>query len=313
MADGSQNNANSFPVVEEWPSIEEDESLEVVQLSTTPSASSDDVGQKAYGKTASRPKQTIRDMAASCFLAAFIISCVGWVCLFSMMATHTDLAREKVYPAFQSKYFPDKEGARLFTYAGVLYCIAGTVSLAFLWRGVRLPRPPPWLVRHIRLFVPFVKRNIILNATVLEGMLIFLFLFVQVATIWFRVSKRFEVEYWATERVWFEVSKTLGKTAALTMTVLLLPIAKSCFCWDLLNFHFERVIKFHRWLAWFLVVVVFAHGLTAVVALIMTGQFKNCMWPSSDCEKPGGWDTWGGLETSRICKSCLHFAFSISY
>eukprot|EP00978_Attheya_sp_CCMP212_P025586 scaffold82536_cov57-Attheya_sp.AAC.5 len=153
----------------------------------------------------------------------FIFATLTWVCLWTPLAAHTDIARNKIYPAFESKYFEGKSGARVFTYLGVFYLMAGTVSLLFLATGMRLPKLTPLMI----------------------------------ATIVTRAEKRFEPYWfsdWPAEKVWYHVAKTLGKTSALTLMVLVIPVAKSCFWWDLFNFKFERAIKMHRFLAWFLVV-----------------------------------------------------------
>jgi len=258
-------------------------------------------------------KPNVVKSVASWLLAAFIASCVAWVCLWSILAAHTEVARENIYPNLFSG-FPgmqgdgnsssqkvQRDGARLFTYLCCLYWFPGTVALACLWQGIGLPRFSKWMVRHVRLVNPFSSRKkCCCRMTHFEIILAGLFLVVQVATYTTRWLKRFEVEYWENERVWYEVSKTFGKAAALTLVVLFLPVSKSCFWWRLLNFHFERVVIWHKWLAWFLVIIVILHATTAIVPLVKTGQFKNCMWFNSNCQKPGGWENWRGEEISSI-------------
>jgi predicted ferric reductase len=138
--------------------------------------------------------------------------------------------------------------------------------------------------------------------TVLDVGVLTIFVAVQVAAIITRVEKKFHNDWdlsWGSDKLWYEVTKSLGKTAALTILFLFLPICKSCFYLDLFNLRFERAVKFHRWLAWFLVFVVVVHAAAAVTSLALAGQFRNCMWPSDSCAKPGWFGTYLGLETSR--------------
>jgi predicted ferric reductase len=228
-------------------------------------------------------------------LASLVAVSIGWVMLWTTLATHTGVTRETIYPALESKYFNQYSGARMFTYLGIFYLFLGTVSYAALMAGIRMPKPSPSLVQVFHAPIPFTHWDL----TLLEAGAFMLFCALLVATFLARVFNRFEFGYWPSERYVYEVAKTFGKTIALILMVLLFPVSKSCFWWDLFNFQFERVLKFHRWLAWLMVWVVIIHASTAIASLIMVNQFKACMWPNDDCEKPGGWDNWDGLEASR--------------
>ena len=94
-----------------------------------------------------------------------------------------------MYPALESTYFPDKEGARALFYLGGIYLIPGVLSLAFLWGGFRLPRLPPALV------VPFRLPLSGDSATIMELLAVAVFLSVQIATIATRVELKFKPSY----------------------------------------------------------------------------------------------------------------------
>jgi hypothetical protein len=95
---------------------------------------------------------------------------------------------------------------------------------------------------------------------------------VKIAAIITRVENKLDDDWlkvWDAAKLWYEVTNTLGKTAAIAVVfLLLLPISKCCFWLDLCNLKFERSAKFHRWLAWFLVAVVAMHASTAIASLL---------------------------------------------
>jgi predicted ferric reductase len=226
-------------------------------------------------------------------LSMIVLASISWVILFSTLATHSDAIRDTIYPAMQTKYFDEKSGALVFTYLVVFYLFSGTVTYCSLYFGIRIPKPSPWLVRTLR-----VSKHS--SPTFIEAGAFATFCITLVATCVARIMQRFEFGYWPPERYIYEVSKTLGKAIALTLLVLLFPISKKCFWWDLFNFQFERAVKLHRWLAWLLVWLVILHAITAIAALFMVEQFQTCMLPNENCEKPGGWGNWDGLEISRV-------------
>lgn len=231
---------------------------------------------------------------AGWLLGTIVAASIGWVCLFTTLSTHSDVNRDHVYEAFETKYFPEKAGARVFTYIGVFYLWLGTLTYAFLHAGFRLPKPTYHLVRQYR--VPLLHCNV----SMLELLAVAFYVSVQIATVLARVFQRFELPWWPTERVWYEVSKCFGKLLAFTILIILFPISKNCFWWDLFNFQFERAVKLHRWVAWSMVWLVAIHAVTAIVPLVMTGEFKHCMLSNEDCQKPGGWGTYQGLRTSKV-------------
>jgi hypothetical protein len=219
-------------------------------------------------------------------LFLFIAATLSWVALWTVLSAHTEVARKVIYPFFSSEYFPDKTGARVFTYLGVFYLLAGAVSLLALYMGVRLPKFNWHLLRSFHMLGDYW--------TLGDMLPIIAFLATQMATVITRATGRFYEDWdpeWSAAKLSYEVTKTLGKTAAITILFLFIPITKSSFWLALFNTKFERAIKFHRLLAWFLVIVVVAHATTAVTSLILSGQFGNCMWPSADCENPG--NDWG--------------------
>lgn len=149
----------------------------------------------------------------------------------------------------------------------------------FLCLGVRLPKPSKILLRSFR--VPVFGGTF----TRLEALALFFFIAVQIATFAVRIHRKYEVN-WPEAEKWYEVSKTLGKTVAISFVILLLPVSKSCFWWDLFNIKFERAVKFHTWLSWFTCVVVLAHTATSFASFIISKQFVACMIPSEDCTGP---------------------------
>lgn len=233
-------------------------------------------------------------MRAIQWLLAFLIfSILAWVFLFTILSNHTDVARDKIYVGLESKYFEDKTGARVFTYLGVFYLVAGVVTLSFLSLGVRLPNPTATMVRKFRL--PFTGSY----WSILDLSALSLFFCVLIAVVITRAVEKFNDYYdWPADKMWYEVSKTLGKTAAITLLFLFIPVSKSCFWLDLFNCKFERALNFHRILAWCFVWLVVAHGTAAIISLGLAGQFKNCMWPSDSCAKPSV--TFASHKTSRL-------------
>lgn len=152
-----------------------------------------------------------------------IAASVMWVCLFTVLATHTDAMREKIYSAFETKYFPEKAGARVFTYIGVFYLWLGTVAYGLLHFGVRFSKPSYQLVRTHQ--VPLLRCNI----SRLEACVVAVFISTQIATMLARVLNRFEIPWWSTERIWYEVCKTIGKLLAFSILVILFPVSRIVF------------------------------------------------------------------------------------
>ena len=206
-------------------------------------------------------------------LALFIFATLFWVSLWTILAAHTDIARDKIYPALESSYFPDKAGARIFIYFGLFYIVAGAVILAFLSQGIHLPKPT---YRQVALYK--LKGTGEYWSTQ-EIFALAIFVIVQIITIAIRADLKFNAE-WPWDKTWYQVCKTLGKTAALTLAVFLLPICKNCFWLDIFGISFERSVKFHRLLSWFLVLVVCVHAAAAMTSLILKGEFSSCMQPS---------------------------------
>ena len=247
-----------------------------------------------FDSNISKETNSKRNPWRECVLAAVLALSFGWVCVYTAMSTHTDAMRFEIYPALDSTYFTEKAGARIFAYLGVFYLWLAFVCYAAMQKGIQLPKPTLTMVRTYQ--VPWTNCTV----SVIEAMAVFLFLVLLTATFVARVVNRFEFGYWPSERYVYEVAKTLGKTIALILMFILFPVSKKCFWCDMFNFQFERAIKFHRWLAWLLVWAVIIHAVIAIASLIMVDQFKNCMWPNEECEKPGGWENWEGLKTSRI-------------
>ena len=294
---------------------------------TTTTTTTTQLETQTQKKKKKKKTTTERSPFLNWLLAAFTVGVLSWIVIFNVAGAHTNVGRYKIYPAFQSKYFDDdKSGARIFTFLGLYYIIAGTVILSCLaYGGIDLPKPRPlWLVSTTRP-VRWCSSVRCCNTssrrrsgegnggsssssttywTVLELIMIFMFVSMQIAVVITRgVNKYYNdwVPTWDAAKLWYEVTKTLGKTCAITMLFLFIPISKSCFWLDLFNLKFERAVKFHRWLAWFLVWVVLIHAACAVASLVSAGQFRTCMWPSKNCENPGqAWGTYRSLETSRL-------------
>jgi ferric-chelate reductase len=258
----------------------------------------EDATKQHSAPNSTKQRESVIRSVLNWLLAAFVFAVLAWIGTFNIMSAHTNFFRYKIYPAFESTYFENKAGARVFTFLGLYYMTAGAVVLCCLARGIHLPKPSPFMVRSLRL--PLTGEY----WTVLEVCILALFMGVQIAVIITRgVNKYYEdwVPTWDAAKLWYEVTKTLGKTCAITMLFLFIPVSKSCFWLDVFNLKFERAVKFHRWLAWFLVTVVVVHAACAVASLVAAGQFKTCMWPSQECENPGrAWGTYESLATSRL-------------
>ena len=255
-----------------------------------------DTAQRAQGtrdNIANEPSNRT-SVLAQYGLAFLVISAVGWVCLFTVLSTHTQVSREHIYKELETKYFSEKAGARVFSYTVILYLLVGSLTYLALLKDIRLPKPSFAMIRSYQ--IPLLPDSI----TPLELFLVFLVVSTQIASFLARTTQRFDLQYWPTERVWYEISKNFGKMAALSLMLLLIPVSKTTFWLDLFNFQFERAIKLHRWIAWWLVLIVCAHAVTAIVSLVIAGNFKACMWPNENCHKPGGYETYLGLQTSRI-------------
>ena len=281
---GSSRQAKKDPVISATNDLESN-TVGVVDLVSSDQDSTSKMAQPPYNRAS---------MLAQGSLACLVAIAVGWVFLFSVLSSHTQIAREEIYEEFETKYFDEKAGAWVFSYMVVFYLILGSVTYLALMQHVRLPKPSFAMIRSYH--IPYSPDTI----TPLELALVFLVIATQFATFLARVIQRFDTEYWPSERVWYELSKNFGKMAAFSLMLLIIPVSKTSFWLDLFNFQFERAIKLHRWIAWWLVFVVCAHAVTAIVSLIIAGNFTACMLPNEECHKPGGYETYLGLETSRI-------------
>jgi len=249
-----------------------------------------------------RPRTATMKMASWLWLF-LLVACLTWVLGYTVLATHTTVMRQHVYDTLEAdRIAPEKAGARLVTYMIIFWVVPAAVTWG-VWSlpggggGVDLPPPARWLVCSYHWCC---GRFFSFRLSWLEGMALTLILTTQVATLLSRIVVRFEVSYWPAERVWYEISKTLGKLVAFNLMLVLLPISKSCFWWNIFHYEFERVLKWHRWMAWWCVALVVVHAVTAMVSLVQAGQLVACWVPNEDCQRPGGFEHYLGMETSRI-------------
>lgn len=253
-------------------------------------------------EAASPPKPPLRRLVASWLVLVLVLTCLLWVSSFTVLATHTTIARQRVYEALErDRWFPDKAGARLLTYVVALAVVPALGMCILAGGGGEAPKPARAWIR------PYPLRCLgscggggTVRLCRLEMLLIaLLFVATPVATFVARVIARFEVAYWPPERVAYELCKTVGKCVAFTWMWVLLPVSKSSVWWSWMNFEFERVVHWHRGLAWATVALVLLHAVLAVVALARAGQLGACWIPNDDCQRPGGFETYLGLETSK--------------
>lgn len=251
-----------------------------------------------------------RRKCSSWCLLTCISLCLVWVILFTVLAAHTEFMRNHVYESFDTDryYLAHKAGSRLFTYLVVFFIVPGVLTHAAKQQGISLPTPSRAMVRVSHNCWSCFRQGrqrrrrfaTMLRLSRMELLVLFILVATQIATFITRVQQRFEISYWPPERVWYELSKTTGKLIAFNCLWLLLPVAKSCFWWSLFNYQFERVIKWHRWIAWWIVVLVLAHAFTAVVSLMKAGSLVDCWVLNENCHKPGGFEDYMGKETSHI-------------
>jgi predicted ferric reductase len=218
-------------------------------------------------------------------LACFLFITIGWVCVFTISEGHIDWAELVNYePIRPSNTLQKRAGFRTLTYMGVGYLLPGLVSLLCLFVGLRLPSMRS--AKMSRLVQPPYGTSYWSRWDLL---IIFVFVIVLVGTFCIRFwhkYQQYDGDYWDSDDLWHCLTKITGMSLVNILIVVLFPICKTCFWWDLLGLGFDRILKFHRLLGTLFVVFTFVHGLSSVVSLTMREQFLSCLWPSYTCEKP---------------------------
>jgi hypothetical protein len=284
---------------------------------TLPEAATTTVAKQCVSR--SQQLETNKSKASSWYswiVLVLVMLCLAWVMVFTIMASHTKFMRDRVYETFdtQHEYLSEKTGSRIFTYLVVFFVVPGMITHMANMYNISFPKPSI-IMTSSSISLSFWPRHVFgsgLRLSPLEIIAILFILGTQIATFVARVTARFEVAYWPTERVWYEISKTIGKMIAINLLIILFPVSKSSFWWSLFNYHFERVIKWHRWISWWLVCLVIVHAITAIVSMILEGSnsWQNCWVPNVNCRRPGGFEDYMGEETSKIIfYGWLSFAF----
>lgn len=230
---------------------------------------------------------SVRQRSSHCFrlvlqwsLLLLVTATVVWT-----LAYATQAIDGKYYQEFHSEFFKGRSGSNAFTYLGLFYVLIGALCCAAFACGVSLPTPPVRLVHHRR--VPLLNEYY----SPLEIVCILAFLVAQTVPVWKGISRTMGNERFPATLKWFITSLWFAKPCAWTMSVLFFPVSKNCFWLELVNVKFERALKFHKLMAFVLVVLTVLHGVTAIIYLTETEQFMACMWPNEACR--------GGLNLSR--------------
>jgi predicted ferric reductase len=219
-------------------------------------------------------------------LFVFLLLTIGWVVIFTVSESHIDWADMLHYQAIHSsKSLQKKEGFRTLTYMGISYLLPGFVSLLCLFVGFHLPYSltSANMSRLIRVPSPWKSRTV---WSLWDLLIILLFVLVLIGSFVIRLWHKYSPD-WTTYDLWHYLTKISGMTLVNILLVILLPICKTCFWWDLFGVGFDRVLKFHRLMGRCFGVGIFLHGVVSVIYLTMGQQFRSCLWiGSQSCDKP---------------------------
>lgn len=220
-------------------------------------------------------------------LVWFLMITMGWVCVFTISEGHIDWAELMNYePIHPSITLQKRAGFRTLTYMVVGYLLPGIVSLLCLFVGLKLPS-----VKNAQMSKLVQLTNRGTNASTYWSFwdlgIILLFVIVLVGSFGIRFWHKYELskDDWTSDDLWHYITKMTGMSLVNILMVVLFPICKTCFWWDLFGLGFERILKFHRLLGSMFVVFTFIHGIASVISLTMREQFLSCLWPfSGKCE-----------------------------
>lgn len=216
----------------------------------------------------------------------FLLITLGWVCIFTLSEGHIDWAEIINYtPQHPSPALQKKAGIRLLSFFGIGYLLPGVVSLFSLFVGLRLPyiQNNPALSKLVQL-----PRYGTTYWSVMDLQLLLLFVIVLVGSFAMRFWHKYtqlEDGHWTPVELWKCITKVSGMSLVTILLVVLFPICKTCFWWDVFGLGFDRIIKFHRLLGAFFGVILLLHGLASLVYLDMVNQLYACWTPwSKTCE-----------------------------
>ncbi|CAJ1956923.1 unnamed protein product [Cylindrotheca closterium] len=216
----------------------------------------------------------------------FLLLTLGWVCVFTLSEGHIDWAEVINYePQHQTPALQQKEGIRLVSFFGIGYLLPGIVSLLCLFVGLRLPFiQKPALSKLIQL-----PRYGTTYWSMMDLQLLLLFVIVLVGSFIVRFWHKYvwtDGPHWTLSTSWRYITKISGMSLVTILLVILFPICKTCFWWDVFGLGFDRIIKFHRLLGALFGIILLLHGLASLVYLDMVDQLYSCWTPwSNDCEK----------------------------
>eukprot|EP00980_Cylindrotheca_fusiformis_P010159 scaffold2261_cov124-Cylindrotheca_fusiformis.AAC.7 len=214
-------------------------------------------------------------------LVWFLILMMGWVCVFTISEGHIDWADLVNYePIHPSISLQQKAGFRTLTYMIVGYLVPGIVSLLCLFVGLKLPmfflfwNKKNNSSRKVSKLVVYWGTS---HWSVGDLMLISIFVFVVVGSFGFRFWHKYYSSDWDWDDFWHNMTKLTGMSLVNVLVVILFPICKTCFWWELFGLGFDQIVKFHRLLGTLFVLLTAVHGMTAAVSLTMRHQLLCCL------------------------------------
>mmetsp|Transcript_34165 Transcript_34165/g.82816 ORF Transcript_34165/g.82816 Transcript_34165/m.82816 type:complete len:869 (+) Transcript_34165:226-2832(+) len=216
----------------------------------------------------------------------FLLMTLGWVCVFTLSEGHIDWAEIINYePLHQTPALQQKEGLRLLSFFGIGYLLPGVVSLLSLFVGLQLPYVrKPALSKLVQL-----PRYGTTYWSMMDLQLLLLFVIVLVGSFVVRFWHKYvetDGPHWTRDTTWRYITKISGMSLVTILLVVLFPICKTCFWWDVFGLGFDRIIKFHRLLGALFGIILLLHGLASLVYLDMVDQLYSCWTPwSNSCEK----------------------------
>ncbi|KAL3929339.1 MAG: hypothetical protein SGBAC_012253 [Bacillariaceae sp.] len=217
----------------------------------------------------------------------FLFMTLGWVCVFTLSEGHIDWAEIINYePRHQTPALQKKQGLRLLSFFGIGYLLPGVVSLLSLFVGLQLPlkNQHPGLSKLVQL-----PRYGTTYWSKMDLHLLLLFVIVLVGSFLVRFWHKYietDGPHWTPDTLWRYIVKISGMSLVTILLVVLVPICKTCFWWDVFGLGFDRVIKFHRLLGALFGIILLLHGLGSLVYLDMVNQLYSCWTPwSTSCEK----------------------------
>lgn len=169
-----------------------------------------------------------------------------------------------------------------FLFIGLPTMIGGMV----LALGNALPPVPTGAHRMV---MRFLKRKLaVVNISYAESM--FVIVFLGLNALWFAAifSRKYDdlVEADSTDglSVFKLVGYTLGFNAVLCFSLLILPATRNSFWLLAMGVDYSHGIKYHRWIGFFTIAMVFLHAVPYYYSWFANGTFISSGMPCFDCD-----------------------------